>query len=292
MAWYNSSKDLQKAVSTKNVVKQGSKAVGDVYSAAIKQPTQATYQSIKTGSAQPLKEYGGNVWSQGVKQPLQQLGQATGITPKESGGPASVFESGPDYSKNTLALTSYGNNLTTNFGSQIGANEDPNAISQNVRNQYAALGSLAKMREGANAQSEQNAIQRRLASTGMGSSGAGLRLQNLASQQSARRGAETQLGIAAEQAGKEAGMQEAAIARNMQREQMRLGAAESAAGREFAVQQAEKQDIKDTAQFELEKSITQENQKIARAVQRYNEQGMFGQMFTDLLGRPLSLGKR
>jgi hypothetical protein len=281
MAWYNNASDLKKKVTP---TKQ---SVGNAYSIAVKQPIQATYESIKTGSAQPLKEYGGNVWSQAVKKPIQQLGEATGITPNESGGSSSGAPASEPFAfKSKLQLTDLAGEdaLTKDFSSMIGQNESADTNIQNVRNQYAAMGSLAKLREGATAQSEQNAIQRRLASTGMGSSGAGLRMQNLAAQQSGRRGAETQLGIAAEQAGKEIAVSDATNVRNLQRENMRMGGAESAAGRKFAVETEKRRGEQAAAQFELDKEISLANQATARDIQRYNERGLFGQLFGDLLG--------
>jgi hypothetical protein len=298
MAWYNSSKDLSKKLTpskTVTAVATGGlstlKPVGDAWSAAVKQPTAAIGKSIATGNAQPIKTYAGNMWAGGVKNPIKKIGEMTGITPKqETAGPMSAATAGPDYSQNKLALTAFGNNLSTDYGSMIGANEDPNAVGAGIRGQFSALGSLAKMREGAQSRTEQSAIQRRLAASGMSGSGAGMRMAQQAQGDSARRSAETGLGLAAQQFGAEQGAMEAATGRNMQREQMRVGAAESAAGREFAVQQANRQAEQQAAQFELDKSITAENQKIARSMQRYNEQGMIGQLFTDILGKPLSFG--
>jgi hypothetical protein len=289
MAWYNNAKDLQKKVTpSKNVTAVATgglstlKPVGDAWSTAVKQPTQAVGQSVSTGSIKPLWQ---NVKNNAgiVTRPFQEM--LGGNDNKQNSAPPPPEEPSALKSMGKLTLTDIGGgNIGQDFGSMIGQNESADTNLQNVRNQYAAMGSLAKLREGANAQSEQNAIQRRLASSGMGSSGAGLRLQNLASQQSARRGAETQLGIAAEQAGKELSVGDATTARNLQREQLRLGAAESAAGRQFSVQQAQRQGEQAAQQFELDKNIALSNQATARDIQRYNDRGLLGQLFGDIFG--------
>ena len=236
-------------------------AAGEAWSYGVKQPTQATAASFQSGSIQPMKDYasgvqekGGDVWSQNVKQPLNKLGAAIGITDKDKEGPSSIGGNVPDYSKFSLNLTSSAptsNQAMT--GDQIGQ-------------QYSNLQSLAKMREGAAAQGEQLAIQRRLASSGMGGSGAGMRMQQKAGDMSARRLAEQQLGLGAEEA------------------QARQRQGEAAAGRDFQERQFEYQKQKDQAEFETNKEVIAENQRIARAAQRYNERGLFGQLFSDLFG--------
>jgi hypothetical protein len=244
-----------------NIAGQVKKAAGDVYSATTKQPTQAIYQSVKQGSAQPMKEYAGNVWSQSVKQPMQKIGQAIGAMSQGGGaGPEQgAAGSPPDYSQFKLNLTS--SNPT------MAQPNTPDQLSQ----QYANMQSLAKMREGAAASGEQAAIQRRLAASGMGASGAGMRMQQQADQASARRLAEQQLGIGAEQA---AAMQRAG---------------ESAADRDFRERQFEYQKQRDQAEFETNKKITEENQKIAREIQRYNNAGMFQQLGWDFFGKDTSM---
>lgn len=295
MAWYNSSKDLQKKITpSKNVTAVATgglstlKPVGDAWSTAVKQPTQAVGESIKTGSIKPLWQQAKNVGGI-VTRPFEDM--MGGNNKQNNQPPPPPEEPSALKSMGKLTLTDIGGGgIGQDYGSMIGQNESADTNLQNVRNQYAALSSLAKLREGANAQTEQNAIQRRLAASGMGGSGAGMRMQNLAAQQSARRGAETQLGIAAEQAGKELNVSDATSARNLQREQLRLGAAESAAGRQFNLQQAQRQGEMAQQQFELDKNIALSNQATARSIQRYNEQGLIGQLFTDILGKPLSFG--
>ena len=261
MAWYKSSKEAskkfglpKKATSVMTGGLSDIKQVGQAWSSAVKQPTYAISNSISSGSAQPMKEYAGDMWSQGVKQPLNKLGAAVGITDKDKEGPSSIGGNVPDYSKFSLNLTSSAptsNQAMT--GDQIGQ-------------QYSNLQSLAKMREGAAAQGEQLAIQRRLASSGMGGSGAGMRMQQKAGDMSSRRLAEHQLGLGAEEA------------------QARQRQGEAAAGRDFQERQFEYQKQKDQAEFETNKEVIAENQRIARATQRYNERGLFGQLFSDLFG--------
>jgi hypothetical protein len=177
-----------------------------------------------------------------------------------------------------------GTNFTENYASSIGANEDPNAVKSSIANKYSALGELNKLREGSQARGENSAMSRRLASSGMLGSGAGIRMQNQVQQESGRRMAQANLGLAAEQAGMEQTASDTANARNIQREGMRVGAAESAAtrGLQNATFQADKE-FK-TQQFEMDKATTLENQKTAREIQRYNERGLIGQLFGDLFG--------
>jgi hypothetical protein len=177
-----------------------------------------------------------------------------------------------------------GDQITQDFGGMISGNENADTAKAGIASQYGQLSSLAKMREGAQRQTEQSAIQRRLAATGMSGSGAGMRLAGQSEQAAGRRGAETQLGIGAEQAQAERQAQEAVTGRNLQREGMRVGAAESAAQRQFGAQQATRQGEMAQAQFEQEKDVTLENQKIAREMQRYNQSGLLAQLGGDIFG--------
>jgi hypothetical protein len=166
----------------------------------------------------------------------------------------------------------------------ISANETPEAAQQRISQQYGAMGSLAKMREGSQRQSEQSAIARRLAASGMGASGAGMRMQQQQEQAAGRRAAETQLGLSAEQAGAERQAMDTTTARNLQREQMRLGAAESAAGQNLRERMFQADLSKEEKAFAREGEVIAENQKIAREIQRYNEQGLIGQLGQDIFG--------
>lgn len=278
MAWYNSVKDLKKT--------PVAKAAGDVYSVAVKRPTISTAQSIQQGSIKPIqKDLGMYAKQAGQKE----LGQKIGIVPKDNaggGGSDIPVDTNVGTGINAPGLKLFdvgalGKNLS---GESISSNEDIAAGKAGIASQFAQLGSLAKMREGAQRQTEQSAIQRRLAASGMGGSGAGMRLAGLSEQAAGRRAAETQLGIGAEQAGQERAAGEAAMGRNLSREQMRLGAAESAAERGFRAQQGNVQQEQFNAQFEQDKAVTLENQKIAREMQRYNSSGLLGQLGQDLFG--------
>jgi hypothetical protein len=287
MAWYNSAKDFKK-----QVAKPVAKAAGDVYSVAIKQPTAATAQSIKQGSLKPMAQNAGDTWGM-AKAGVKSVGQAAGVIPQNAqnkAGPMGGATEVPNYSANKMMLSGIGGDqITQDFGGMIGGAEKPDEARAAIASQFAQMGSLAKMREGAQRQSEQSAIQRRLAASGMGGSGAGMRLAGLAEQQAGRRAAETQLGLGAEQAAREQSAMDAISGRNLQREGMRVGAAESAAQRQFNVQQATRQGEMQQAQFDLDKEVTLENQKIARAMQRYNDSGLIGQLGQDLFG---SAGKK
>jgi hypothetical protein len=284
MAWYNSAKDLKKSVSINNV----KKVAGDVYSATTKKPTAAIYESVKQGSIKPLQQYGQGVYDQNIKNPINDamnsaMNRAIGNKFGSAGAPIDQ----PNAVEKMKGLTftgGDGSEFTGNYASSIGANEDPNAVKSSIANKYSALGELAKLREGSQAKTESSAMSRRLASSGMLGSGAGMRMQNQVQQESGRRMAQSNLGLAAEQAGMEQTASDTANARNIQREGMRVGAAESAATR--GLQNASFQADKEfkTQQFDLDKATTLENQKIARDVQRYNDRGMIGQLFGDLFG--------
>ncbi len=283
MAWYNSAKDLKKSV------QPVAKAAGDVWSAAVKQPTIATAQSIQQGSLKPMAQNAANTWGSikmGAKKAGNAVGGLLGQNPQNQAGPVGGAMGEPaTYASNKLLLSGVGGDqITQDFGGMISGAENADAAKAAIAQQYAQLGSLAKMREGSQRQSEQSAIQRRLAASGMGGSGAGMRLAGLSEQAAGRRAAETQLGLGAEQSAREQAAQEAVTGRNLQREGMRVGAAESAAQRQFNVQQATRQGELQTAQFEMDKATTLENQKIAREMQRYNNQGLIGQLGQDIFG--------
>ena len=291
MAWYNNVNDLKKKAAP--VTQPVAKAVGDVYSMAVKQPTKATVQSVQQGSIKPISQNIGQRWGE-LKVLGKKVGSAAsniipGMGTESKSGSAGTIGSAmgeaPTYSSNKLMLSGVGGDqITQDFGGMISGAEKPDDARAAIAQQYAQMGSLAKMREGSQRQSEQSAIQRRLAASGMGGSGAGMRLAGLSEQAAGRRQAETQLGLGAEQSAREQAAMDQISGRNLQREGMRVGAAESAAQRQFASQQATRQGEMATAQFELDKSITAENQKIAREMQRYNSQGLFGQLGQDIFG--------
>jgi hypothetical protein len=234
---------------------QAKKLGGQAWDVGVKQPTQAIGKAIETKSIAPITQNLGQTWDTTVKQPLTKLGQEAGIINKPSGSPSiGPAGSGPDYSQFKLNLTS---------SDPTGGADNSQA---NIASQYGAMRSLAKMREQGQAMSDQTAIQRRLAASGMSGSGAGMRMQGQADQASARRQAEQQLGIGAEEAAAQ------------QR------ASESALGRDFQERQFSYQKQRDEAQFETDKAVTAENQKIARDVQRYNEAGLLGQLGQDIFG--------
>ncbi len=109
-------------------------------------------------------------------------------------------------------------------------------------------------------------------------------MQQQAEQQAGRRGAETQLALAGEQAGAERQAQQQATARNLQREQLRMGAAQAESDRAFRERQFAYEQAANAAAFEREGQVIAENQKIARDIQRYNDRGMLGQLLGDLFG--------
>jgi hypothetical protein len=115
-------------------------------------------------------------------------------------------------------------------------------------------------------------------------SGAGMRLAGQAQAESGRRSAMSNLGLAAEQAGMEQQASDAAQGRNLQREGLRTNAMESASNRALNAAQFDAQKQLQQATFERDNATILENQKIARENQRYNDRGLFGQLFGDLFG--------
>lgn len=228
------------------------------------------------------KRAGGNVseaWKENVWNPIKEF-MGGG-----AGGQAGPAQPAIDYSKYKLSLAQEaGDAGKAGFSSLISGNENADAIRGNISQQYGALGSLAKMREGTQRNAEQSAIARRLAASGMGASGAGMRMQQQADQQAGRRAAETQLGLASEQARAEAQAQEGAAGRNLQREGMRVGAAQGESDRDFRERQFKYEQESNAQAFAREGEVIAENQRIAREVQRYNERGLFGQLLGDLFG--------
>jgi hypothetical protein len=278
------------------------KEAGNQWSQNVKTPFQTTTSgvsavgsAIKQGSTKPIEKWAGEAYSSNVKKPLGRyekqwnqtvtgLKKSFGVGGESPGQPVPVAQP-IDYSRFKLNLAgSPGEAEQASFGSFIGSNEDQNAARANIQSQYGAMSNLAKMRESAQRQSEGSAISRRLAASGMGASGAGMRMQQQAEQQAGRRGAETQLALAGEQAGAERQAQEQATARNLQREQLRMGAAQAESDRAFRERQFAYEQAANAAAFEREGQVIAENQKIARDVQRYNDRGMLGQLLGDLFG--------
>ena len=278
---------------------------GEQWSQNVKVPTQTTISgvgavgsSIKQGSTRPVEKWAGEAYSSNVKKPMGRyekrfskavtnIKKSIGVGQDKPSGepPPPPPQPAIDYSKFKLNLASGPSEAEQqSFGSFIGANEDPNAVRSGIQSQYGAMSNLAKLRESAQRKSEGSAISRRLAASGMGGSGAGMRMQQQAEQQAGRRGAETQLSLSAEQAAAERQAQDQATSRNMQREQLRVGAAQGESERAFRERQFQYEQQANAAAFEREGQIIAENQRIARDVQRYNESGMLSQMLGDLIG--------
>ena len=286
------------------------KGAGDLYSVTTKQPTQALYKSVQQRSVKPLQDYAKTGGLGGIVSP-EQVAKVEGIAKNvldpfgvmgsasdpfgiknlfkkyvenQMSGSQSVM-GGPEAKKELqgFSIVPTGVDHGKDYGSLIGGPEGTENFG-NIQRQFGNIQSLSKMREQAALGSEKSAIARRLAATGMGASGAGMRMQEQAQRASARRGAETGLGLAAEQAGQEQRAREAALGRNLAREQLKLGAAESAAERAFRQERAGVEDERWRQQMEEERRVADENMKIARSIQRYNEQGLLGQLFTDILG--------
>jgi hypothetical protein len=229
-----------------------------------------------SGEGKRVGGYISGSYKKNILAPVRDLiGGAIQQAPEQGG-------TGSDYSKYKLNLVGEGQAQPSS--SLISGAEDIGAAKASIGQQYSAAGQLAKLREGSQRQSEQSAMARRLAASGMGASGAGMRMQQQAEQQAGRRSAETQLGLSAEQARAEQGAEQAAMQRNLQRESMRVGASESEAERDFRERQFKYQQDKEATQFAREGEIIAENQRIARSIQRYNERGLMGQLLGDLFG--------
>jgi hypothetical protein len=293
-----------------------SKGAGDIYSLAVKQPTVATYQSVKQGSINPLKKYGQKLISP-VTKPLKNTLQTDIIKP---------IQNITDNTTNTMRNQDTGNRLPglvdpyqsftqkLNLTSEASAAENPNLVAligdnessdfmrSQIGQQYRDMSELAKLREGGQRRTEQSAMARRLAASGMGGSGAGMRMAQQSEQEAGRRAAESQLGLSSEQARAMQSADQATQARNIQRAGMRLGAAESEAKRVFEQRQYKDQQEQMAKEFERqnqeynetqkrldraeirEDAVIEANQKIAKDIQKYNESGFFGQILGDLFG--------
>jgi hypothetical protein len=277
-----------KSVSMNNL----KKAAGNVWSETTKKPTQAIVQSVQQGSAKPIQNYAQGVSSSvsknlgspfsGITDAMSRaLEKAKSTAANPTGGPEITTMKQPEGLTFNPIDSTYN---TSDFGYRIGGNEDTAATKAGIAAKYASMAELSKLKEGAQARGDQSAISRRLAASGMMGSGAGMRMQQQAANESGRRMAMNNLGLAAEQAGAEQQAQEAATARNLQREQLRMGASEASANRTMAQQSfdAEKELQKKT--FERDSATIIENQKIAREIQRYNDRGLIGQLIGDLFG--------
>lgn len=278
-------------------INNAKKAGGEVWSQATKKPTQAVVESVQQKSLKPMQNYGSTVTGSigaavGGPSGMDAVNRAVADAKKRaeaqmSAPPAAPVTGGSSAPLKGFTFTSetpFDSQFAANYGNTIGANEDVGAAKGNIAAKYASLGELNKLKEGAQNRMEQNAISRRLAASGMMGSGAGMRMQQQAQAESGRRAAMGNLGLAAEQAQAEQGASEAATARNLQRENLRMGAAESAAQRGFAAEQFKAQKELQQASFERDNQTILENQKIARDIQRYNDRGLIGQLFGDLFG--------
>ena len=250
MAWY------------KKVAKAVSKAGGDIVSEAKRAPvigklvTPVVNTINKAGGdiSAEAKRVGGNISAEGKRVGGQISGafkEVTGNGP--SSGPSAIGGTVPEYGTKL--------NLTSSEGTSQAFTPEQ------ISSQYANLSSLAKMRESGAQQAEQTAISRRLAASGMGASGAGMRMQQQATEAGARRGAEQQLALGAEEAQAKQRMSESEASRGLQERQF-----------EYMKQ-------KDLAEFEVNKQVISENQRIARETQKYNNKGLFEQLWQDVFGK-------
>lgn len=249
MAWYN------------KVAKAVSKAGGDIVSEAKRAPvigqvvTPVVNTINKAGGdiSAEAKRVGGNISAEGKRIGGQISGAFKEATGNGPSGPSAIGGAPPEYGTKL--------NLTSSEGTSQAFTPDQ------ISSQYANLSSLAKMRESGAQQAEQTAISRRLAASGMGASGAGMRMQQQATEAGARRGAEQQLALGAEEAQAKQRMSESEASRGLQERQF-----------EYLKQ-------KDLAEFEVNKQVISENQRIARETQKYNNKGLFEQLWQDVFGK-------
>lgn len=255
--WEDTKKKVQGAATT--VYKAGKDTIAEVNRApVIGQIAKPISQAInKAGGdiSSEAKRVGGNISAEGKRIGGQISGGWKDITGQggSSGGSSSIGGAPPEYGTKL--------NLTSSEGTSKAFTPEQ------ISSQYANLSSLAKMRESGAQQAEQTAISRRLAASGMGASGAGMRMQQQATEAGARRGAEQQLALGAEEAQAKQRMSESEASRGLQERQF-----------EYMKQ-------KDLAEFEVNKQVIAENQRIAREVQRYNDKGLFEQLWQDVFGK-------
>jgi hypothetical protein len=256
MSWL-SEKAKEKKKQVKNVVQQ-----------AVVQPTKAVAKAVQTKSISPITKPITRSWDRNIKQPINKAG-ASLIRPtvkKAASGLLGTINNPPAINMNPPADVSTPQ-LTFASPEQIAAQEKALATTRSdISSRFGALGSLAKMREQGQAMSDQTAIQRRLAASGMSGSGAGMRMQGQADQASARRLAEQQLGISADEAGAQ------------------LQAGEMSKDRDFKERAFTYQKEQDARQMELDRQIGESNAAVGRANERYNKKGFLGQLGEDIFG--------
>lgn len=237
---------------------------------AIVKPTQAVVQAVQTKSIAPITKPITTSWDRNIKQPINNAG-ASLIRPtvkKAASGLVGTINNPPAINMNPPADAGVSTpQLTFASPEQIAAQEKDLATTRSdISSRFGALGSLAKMREQGQAMSDQTAIQRRLAASGMSGSGAGMRMQGQADQSSARRLAEQQLGISADEAGAQ------------------LQAGEMSKDRDFKERAFAYQKEQDARQMELDRQIGESNAAVGRANERYNKKGFLGQLGEDIFG--------
>lgn len=312
MGWFEDAK--KKA---NRFVSDTSNAAKKTWDVGIGDPTKATVKAVQTGSIAPItknvqdtfKTVGGAAQrglgqvTEPLKDGLQNLGGAIG------GGLGNIPNPFADFSS---AMSKYlermtkaqdepmawgAQNITTKYGgktglgltsepdwsksyaSSISANEAAPQTLATIGSRYANLSNLAKMREGSASSQEQNAMNRRLASSGMLGSGAGMKMMRNQQEASNRRLAEQNLALSADQANQEQAAMEAANTRNMQRDQLRLEAENQAATRGIQQQQLRQQAEQAASEFELNREIANQNMQVARDVAAANKKGLLGSLF-------------
>jgi hypothetical protein len=177
----------------------------------------------------------------------------------------------------------------------IGADETAADAGSPIERRYALLQSNMRGQERAQQGMEQDALSRRFAAMGATNSGAAIKNMQVSRDVGAKRLGEQSNMLAAQQSADQQGAIEAANARNMQRQGLRMGSEEEMRNRSLEQAKIAEGSRQFEKEFDLNSKIASQNMAIARDALRSNSkgfiQGIFGELFGNISINSLTGGK-
>ena len=132
---------------------------------------------------------------------------------------------------------------------------------------------------------EQDALSRRFAAMGASNSGAAIKNMQISKDTGARRLGEQSNALAAQQSSDQQAAIEAANARNLQRQGLRMGSEEETRNRALEQAKIAEGSRQFEKEFELNSTIAAQNMAIARDALRSNSNGFLQGIFGEIFGK-------
>ena len=222
----------------------------------------------------------------------------TGVTPQESGNKSNPYYRDPNstapgggpeglYPGSTTpdGKVTFPGEDKSSWNGLIGADENAADAGSPIERRYALLQSNLRGQEKAQQGMEQDALSRRFAAMGASNSGAAIKNMQISKDTGARRLGEQSNALAAQQSSDQQAAIEAANARNLQRQGLRMGSEEETRNRALEQAKIAEGSRQFEKEFELNSTIAAQNMAIARDALRSNSNGFLQGIFGEIFGK-------